>query len=164
LVDLINYSNAPLGLDASSMFIKPSSFMVQDYKYQRGTKCKGKENIYHKIAELIRNEEVGTPTCHSSRSKQMKRPLTSVSNHTRKSIDQSVCQKGNFVLHIKPGELDEQTADCERVSTSRALMNFSKVYKNASNERFKVKKNKSLMPRFAQLSAQKIVFQEKIKK
>lgn len=145
------------------MFIKPSNFIVQDKKYQRGYKCKGKENIYNKI-ELIRNEEVGTPTCHSSRSKQLKRPLTSVSQHTRRSMDQSACHKGHLVLHIKHGEFDEQPADNERVSTSRALMNFSKVYKNASIERFKVKKNTSLMPRFAQLSAQKIVFQQKIKK
>lgn len=44
-------------------------------------------------------------------------------------------------------------------------MNYSKVYKNASNDRFKVKKNKNLtIPKFAQLSAQKVVFSEKEKR
>jgi len=44
-------------------------------------------------------------------------------------------------------------------------MNFSKVYKNGSSDRFKVKKNKNLMmSKFAQLSAQKIVFHEKEKR
>lgn len=43
-------------------------------------------------------------------------------------------------------------------------MNFSKVFRNVSNDRFKVKKDKSLMPRVVQLSAQKIVFHEKERK
>lgn len=44
-------------------------------------------------------------------------------------------------------------------STSRALMNFSKVYKNPSSDRFKVKKDKTLLNKFVHLDAQKVIFQ-----
>ena len=43
-------------------------------------------------------------------------------------------------------------------------MNYSKVYKNQSKDRFKVKIDKSLIVRFMELSAQKVVISEKYKK
>lgn len=43
-------------------------------------------------------------------------------------------------------------------------MNYSKVYKNQSKDRFKVKIDKSLIVRFMELSAQKVVIGEKYKK
>ena len=49
----------------------------------------------------------------------------------------------------------------ERISTSRALMNYSKVYKRGPREQFKVRRDRSLMTRLGQVSAQKVVFQEK---
>jgi hypothetical protein len=43
-------------------------------------------------------------------------------------------------------------------------MNYSKVYRNVSQDRFKVRKEKQGLNRFVHLSAQKVVLQEKEKK
>ena len=49
----------------------------------------------------------------------------------------------------------------EKISTSRALMNYSKVVKKTPSERFKVKRERSLVPGIGQVMTQRVTFQQK---
>ena len=52
--------------------------------------------------------------------------------------------------------------DPSKISTSRALMNFSKVYRNYSGDRFKVRRDKHAN-QLSLISAQRVVLLEKEK-
>lgn len=52
--------------------------------------------------------------------------------------------------------------DPSKISTSRALMNFSKVYRNNSGDRFKVRRDKHAN-QLSLISAQRVVLLEKEK-
>ena len=43
-------------------------------------------------------------------------------------------------------------------------MNYSKIYRNQSRDRFKVKTDKSFITRFMELTTQKVVISEKYKR
>lgn len=50
-------------------------------------------------------------------------------------------QAGQVVLDLTPDEHPPQdNADPSKMSTSRALMHFSKVFRNGSGDRFKVRR------------------------
>lgn len=45
--------------------------LTSDNKYKPQSKVKEKENILCKISELIKNEDVQLPICHSNKSKPL---------------------------------------------------------------------------------------------
>lgn len=108
--------------------------LTTDSKYKPQSKPKGKENIFAKIAELIKNEDIPIQICHSNKNKPLismrERPNTSFCRESKVSEDQAQVNKFSVVLHITKNEEPQWP---ERTSTSRALMNHSKVYRNSSN-------------------------------
>jgi hypothetical protein len=129
---------------------------------------KDQDNLFNKIADLIKHEETGVTFGVLNKNRRLlqknSRPYTSLSNRNRMSFDANALGKYQVVLDLTPKEEVQELEDPSKVSTSRALMNYSKVYRNSSGDRFKVKREKPYYNHFALISAQKVVFQEKEKK
>lgn len=88
------------------------------------------------------------------------RPYTSLSNRNKRSHEPSV-HRYQVVLDLTPKEESVELCDPSKVSTSRALMNYSKVFRNSSGERFKVKRDKQYYNQCSMISAQKVILNDK---
>lgn len=87
------------------------------------------------------------PIFQQNRSAQVlatNRPYTSLSNRNRKSLDNSNISQKPIILHFKNKEDPLAMQEPEKMSTSRALMTYSKIYRNSSVERHKMRRDKHL--------------------
>lgn len=163
LTEIENHNNKRKDLSEDGCFSKGSHYASRN-RYEQGP-SKDSDSLFHRISELIRHEETGVPTCHSNRSKRLfkrkDRPYTSLSNQNRASLDGPVLGKSQAVLDFTPKDESQEGLDPSKASTSRALMNYSRVYRNGSGDRFKVRRDKQFMNNFSLISAQRIVLQEK---
>ena len=75
-------------------------------RYEQKYRNQEKDALFHKISDLIREEEKGTPVCHSQKNrrflKRKDRPYTSLSNKNRISQNISSCGKYQVVLDLTP--------------------------------------------------------------
>lgn len=63
-----------------------------------------------------------------------------------------------LVLDLSPRPEENEPKDPSRISTSRALIKFSQVYRNSGGKvDFKVRRGKQYHPNYSMVSAEKIV-------
>lgn len=128
LADISSTTNIPANRE--SLVLK---LLTADNKYKPQSKPKSRENIFAKIAELIKSEDIPIQICHSNKNKPLismrERPNSSFCRESKVSEDPAQVNRFSMVLHITKNEEFQWP---ERTSTSRALMNHSKVYRNGS--------------------------------
>lgn len=78
--------------------------IANENKYKSQSKIKEKENILCKISELIKNEDVQMPICHSNKSKPLnsiqERPNTSLCRYSKTNLDHGQVNRFSVVLNL----------------------------------------------------------------